>query len=108
MIRVNQLSKTYSRRDRQVLRDVSFTLPDTGFVCIVGASGCGKTSLLNAIGGLDVFDGGSVSTDTLPRLRCGSRRRSATAASAIFSRTTTCSPSTAWLTTSIWACTPWT
>ena len=77
MIRVNQLSKTYSRRDRQVLRDVSFTLPDTGFVCIVGASGCGKTSLLNAIGGLDVFDGGSVSTDTLPRLRCGSRETEA-------------------------------
>lgn len=62
MIRISHLSKTYSRRDRQVLRDVSFELPDTGFVCIVGASGCGKTSLLNAIGGLDRFDSGTVST----------------------------------------------
>ena len=77
MIRVSQLNKTYARRDRQVLHDVSFTLPDTGFVCIVGASGCGKTSLLNAIGGLDVFDSGSVSTDSLPRLRCGRRETEA-------------------------------
>lgn len=73
MIRVSNLSKTYSRRDRQVLRDVSFDLPDSGFVCIVGASGCGKTSLLNAIGALDRFDSGTVSTQNLKSLRCGKR-----------------------------------
>lgn len=73
MIRVSHLNKTYSRRDRQVLRDVSFELPDSGFVCIVGASGCGKTSLLNAIGGLDRFDSGTVSTQALKSLRCGKR-----------------------------------
>lgn len=73
MIRVSNLSKTYSRRDRQVLRNVSFDLPDSGFVCIVGASGCGKTSLLNAIGALDRFDSGTVSTQDLKSLRCGKR-----------------------------------
>lgn len=96
MIRVSHLNKTYGKAERshsrrqgrsreqemldrkrsggQVLHDVSFTLPDTGFVCIVGASGCGKTTLLNAMGGLDTFDSGTVSTDTLDQCRCGSRR----------------------------------
>ena len=64
MIGVKNLNKTYERRsgaDSRVLKDVSFTLPDTGFVCILGPSGCGKTSLLNAIGGLDRFDNGELS-----------------------------------------------
>lgn len=61
MMKVQNLNKTYDRRSanaNQVLKDVSFTLPDTGFVCILGPSGCGKTSLLNVIGGLDKFDSG--------------------------------------------------
>jgi len=63
MIEIKNLNKTYDRKSRNanhVLHDVSLTLPDVGFVCIVGASGCGKTSLLNAIGGLDSFDGGQI------------------------------------------------
>lgn len=61
MMKIEHLNKTYDRRSanaNQVLKDVSFTLPDTGFVCILGPSGCGKTSLLNVIGGLDRFDSG--------------------------------------------------
>ncbi|MBO5111697.1 MAG: ABC transporter ATP-binding protein [Clostridia bacterium] len=67
MIRIEQLKKTYDRGTRlahEVLHGLSFDLPDTGFVCILGASGCGKTSLLNAIGGLDVFDSGKIITET--------------------------------------------
>ena len=63
MIEVKNLNKTYDRRragENHVIRDISFTLPDTGFVCILGPSGCGKTSLLNAIGGLDSFDSGTI------------------------------------------------
>ena len=78
MIRVEHLNKTYDKRSRHantVLKDVSFTLPDTGLVCIVGPSGCGKTSLLNAVGGLDAFEAGTVSVGD---------------ASAIFSRIITC------------------
>lgn len=76
MISVKHLNKTYDKRSKaanQALHDLSLTLPDTGFVCIVGQSGCGKTSLLNAIGGLDTFESGTVSTDTLSALRCGNR-----------------------------------
>ena len=66
MIKVENLKKTYDRRTRhanEVLHGMSFELEDTGFVCILGESGCGKTSLLNAIGGLDVFDSGKIITD---------------------------------------------
>lgn len=74
MIRVEHLNKTYDaghRHANHVLRDMSFTLPDTGFVCIVGASGCGKTSLLNAVGGLDSFDNGTISTGSVTASRYG-------------------------------------
>ncbi len=76
MIKVEDLKKTYDRRTRnanQVLHGMSFTLPDKGFVCILGASGCGKTSLLNAIGGLDSFDSGKITTDNAKITRSGSR-----------------------------------
>ena len=59
MIGVKELKKTYGKgtsSKEEVLHGVSFELPETGFVCILGRSGSGKTSLLNAIGGLDVFD----------------------------------------------------
>ena len=76
MIEVRKLCKTYDRGSRnahQVLRDLSFTLPDTGFICIVGESGCGKTSLLNAVGGLDRFDSGAIVTDRAAVSRYGTR-----------------------------------
>ena len=63
MISIQNLNKTYDKgrfSANKVLHDVSFTLPETGFVCILGPSGCGKTSLLNAIGGLDRFDDGTL------------------------------------------------
>ena len=66
MIKVENLKKTYDRgtkRANEVLHGLSFELPDTGFVCILGSSGCGKTSLLNAIGGLDLFDSGKIVTE---------------------------------------------
>ena len=68
MIKVENLKKTYdkgSRRANEVLHNLSFELPDTGFICILGASGCGKTSLLNAIGGLDEYDSGIITTENV-------------------------------------------
>jgi len=76
MIKINDLRKTYDKKTRhanEVLHGISLSLDNTGFVCILGQSGCGKTSLLNAIGGLDDFDGGSISTSSAENIRSGSR-----------------------------------
>ena len=76
MIKVENLKKTYdkgTRRANEVLHSLSFELPDTGFVCILGSSGCGKTSLLNAIGGLDEFDSGVITTENTEIKRSTSR-----------------------------------
>ena len=56
MIIVKKLSKTYNSKFNgvyEVFRDINITFPSKGFVCIVGESGCGKTTLFNLIGGLD-------------------------------------------------------
>ena len=66
MIDVKNLTKTYDlgkKHQHTALTEVSLTLPETGFVCILGESGCGKTTLLNAIGGLDTFDSGKLEID---------------------------------------------
>jgi len=68
MISIKGLNK-YFNKGRQneihVINDVTLTLPDKGMVAIFGKSGCGKTTLLNVIGGLDSFAGGEVSIDGL-------------------------------------------
>ena len=63
MIEIKNLTKTYKSKKGFVchaLKDVSFTLPDTGMVFVVGKSGCGKTTLLNLIGGLDNITSGTI------------------------------------------------
>ena len=55
MIQIEHLSKTYNGGSNAVkaLNDVSFTLPSSGLIFILGKSGCGKTTLLNLLGGMD-------------------------------------------------------
>lgn len=56
MIEVENLAKTYQRGDGtpvKALRDISFTIDNGEFVTVRGASGSGKSSLLNILGCLD-------------------------------------------------------
>ena len=46
---------------RQVLKNFSMTIPDSGVVCLFGPSGCGKTSIARIIAGLTKADAGSIS-----------------------------------------------
>ena len=62
MIEVSHLSRTYasSAGDVHALRDVSFSVPRSSIVALVGRSGSGKTTLLNCLGGLDTPTSGTV------------------------------------------------
>ncbi len=63
MISIKGLHKYFNRsrsNEIHVINDVTLDLPERGMVAIFGKSGCGKTTLLNVIGGLDKYAEGSV------------------------------------------------
>ena len=47
----------------QALKDLSLDIGSGEFICLLGASGCGKTTLLRLIAGLETFDQGSMMLD---------------------------------------------
>ncbi|MEZ5565887.1 MAG: ABC transporter ATP-binding protein [Gammaproteobacteria bacterium] len=62
MIDIKQLGRTYQREDGSAvlaLREVSFTVASGEFVTVRGASGSGKSSLLNIMGCLDTPTSGT-------------------------------------------------
>ena len=61
-VRCVELCKTYHQGDEYIkaLDHVSIEIDAGGFVCLSAPSGGGKTTLLNAIGGLDKPDSGEV------------------------------------------------
>ena len=66
MIELRGLTKIYNENaDNQViaLDHVSFTLPETGMVFLLGKSGSGKTTMLNLLGGLDAPTEGELCID---------------------------------------------
>lgn len=59
-IELQEVTKTYSTLESKTLlaiKDMSFSVGQGEFVSVVGASGCGKTSLLKIIAGLITCDG---------------------------------------------------
>ena len=61
-LKVEQLSKTYVA-GKPVFDGVSFGIERGQFVCIIGHSGCGKTTVLNVLAGLDQASSGHVFMD---------------------------------------------
>ncbi len=66
MIKISGLNKYFNKgkpNEIHVINDVTLELPERGMVAVFGKSGCGKTTLLNVIGGLDGFSSGDVTLD---------------------------------------------
>lgn len=64
---IQNLSKTYAD-GTEALRDVGVRAESGEIVAILGGSGCGKTTLLRLVAGLDEASGGTVAVDGAPVL----------------------------------------
>ena len=62
MLQVKDIVKVYQTggEDVTALRGVSLSFRESEFVAVLGHSGCGKTTLLNIIGGLDQYTSGDL------------------------------------------------
>ncbi len=62
MLRLENITKEYVTGDSKVeaLKGISLQFRKSEFVSILGQSGCGKTTLLNIIGGLDRYTSGDL------------------------------------------------
>ena len=61
-LKVEGLSKAFVA-NKPVFADVSFAIDKGEFVCIIGHSGCGKTTVLNVLAGLDTATSGNCFMD---------------------------------------------
>lgn len=62
MIEIKNINKTYGAGESRVmaLKNINLLFGNNEFVSILGQSGCGKTTLLNILGGLDRYDSGDI------------------------------------------------
>lgn len=73
MIEVNHISYSYDRKE--ILRDLTFSVAEGSFTAILGANGCGKTTLLRIVSGLLPSQHGSVIIDGTPVDQYTARQR---------------------------------
>ncbi len=62
-VRITNAHKYYNKgksNQLHVMDNINLELPASGMVAVFGQSGCGKTTLLNAVGGLDRIASGSI------------------------------------------------
>ena len=62
-LQVRGLAKAFSPTAKPVFQKVGFDMERGEFVCVIGHSGCGKTTILNILAGLDSATAGEVTMD---------------------------------------------
>ena len=63
MLKLEKVNKYFNRHKKNqihVINNTSLEFPESGLIALLGESGCGKTTLLNAIGGLDKINNGKI------------------------------------------------
>lgn len=65
-ITVNGLSFRYADSDQLILQDVNMCVREGDFVCLLGQSGCGKSTFLRLMAGLEAPSSGSICVDGQP------------------------------------------
>ena len=63
-ISLHNISKSFGKKE--VITDLSFEMEDGKFTTLLGSSGCGKTTLLRMIAGLETPDSGEILFDDEP------------------------------------------
>jgi len=58
IVQAKNIQKTFG--ERELLRDVSFTIEENEVVGLVGINGSGKTTLMRMLAGLDNYDSGQL------------------------------------------------
>lgn len=61
MIEIKELTKKYG--DKYIFKDFNLRIQTGEYVVFMGKSGCGKTTMLNMIGGIEPFDRGDIIVD---------------------------------------------
>ncbi|HJP13728.1 MAG TPA: ATP-binding cassette domain-containing protein, partial [Nitrospinota bacterium] len=64
-VSIKNLTMDYMLKDSVVtaLKDINLDIKDGEFLCVVGLSGCGKTTLLNILGGFFPHTEGEILLD---------------------------------------------
>lgn len=63
MIELKNVTKIYGHTT--VIQNANYSFPNKGLVCLLGESGCGKTTLMNLIAGLDTEYTGKILVDNV-------------------------------------------
>lgn len=55
---LKNLNKSF--KNKKILNDFTIQIPESGVICIIGNSGCGKTTLMNIMAGIESVDSGNI------------------------------------------------
>lgn len=55
---LKNLNKSF--KNKKILNNFTINIPESGTICIIGNSGCGKTTLMNIMAGIESVDSGNI------------------------------------------------
>lgn len=74
LIKVENLSKRYGDNSENVFENVNFHIAKNEFICLIGHSGCGKSTILNALAGLENATSGKILMNDEPVVKPNLKR----------------------------------